>query len=441
MIRVISTEEEFKGLCEEVAKKKCTAIPIFSDPKKHLAVNILSLLIIFINDEIIVVPFNHNDAVSLSPSLLNQLIPFHMSVPFKKDMMYVLKQGNIIDISTEKYDGNNSIAECSTFYPKIILDMQLKYQQYKNANKCIPLMKWVEFAEAYYSQLNDTYSQSKYLMNDISIPIYYFIEQSGLKVDSNILIEHFGEKVKKFIHDGFVYSNYWPYTTTGRPTNTFGINFSALNKSDGSRKSFVSRFENGTLILIDFESFHLRLIADLIDFPQPTEPFHEYLGKEYFKVAELTAEQYDEGKQRTFSYLYGDDRHGSPIAFFDAVYRWREAFWIDAQLKGYFVTKSGRKMFLSNIECPTKSKTFNYLLQATESEESAKLLYNLIPLYKNAQSKLILYTYDSILIDFCQDDGVTLLQQTKSTLEHGGHYPVRMYSGQNYHEMDKKLTF
>ena len=51
--------------------------------------------------------------------------------------------------------------------------------------------------------------------------------------------------------DGLVYSEYNPYTTTGRPSNRFGgTNFAALNKTDGSREKYISRFDGGMLVII-----------------------------------------------------------------------------------------------------------------------------------------------------------------------------------------------
>ena len=44
---------------------------------------------------------------------------------------------------------------------------------------------------------------------------------------------------------GYVFSEYNLFTSTGRPSNRFGgINFAALNKKDGSRERFISRYSS-----------------------------------------------------------------------------------------------------------------------------------------------------------------------------------------------------
>jgi hypothetical protein len=56
-----------------------------------------------------------------------------------------------------------------------------------------------------------------------------------------------------------LYSQYNLWTTTGRPSNSFGsVNFAALPPE--KRKGFVA--ENDSLIEFDFDAYHLRLIAD-----------------------------------------------------------------------------------------------------------------------------------------------------------------------------------
>ena len=71
----------------------------------------------------------------------------------------------------------------------------------------------------------------------------YQIERNGLKT-----------------YEKIVYSEYNPYTSTGRPSNRFGgMNFAALNKSDGSREQFISRFNNGVLVEMDFDRIPFKI--------------------------------------------------------------------------------------------------------------------------------------------------------------------------------------
>jgi hypothetical protein len=94
---------------------------------------------------------------------------------------------------------------------------------------------------------------------------------------------------------------------------------------------------------------------------------------------------------------------------------------------------------LDRIEDPSPSKLFNYLLQLREMEVGMQGIFNLIPLFEGKNSKVVLYTYDSILIDFDFGDGAQLLKDIVATLEQDKKYPVRIYSGPSYNSL-KNVT-
>ena len=134
---------------------------------------------------------------------------------------------------------------------------------YKELNDCIPLMKWYEVLKAMPVTNNIIQSSITY---SSAIRTLGRLEGAGVKVEEEKFIDSFSLSTD-YIKRGLVYTQYNPYTTTGRPSNRhLNINYSALNKSDGSRGCFISRNPNGTLIQFDYESYHIRLIAKLIGY-------------------------------------------------------------------------------------------------------------------------------------------------------------------------------
>ena len=83
--------------------------------------------------------------------------------------------------------------------------------------------------------------------------------------------------------NNLVFGQYNMMTPTGRPSNAFGnVNYAALNEKTGQRDCFTSRFgDDGLLIMVDYESYHLRLLANFLDYDLPRTSLHEYLGKLY----------------------------------------------------------------------------------------------------------------------------------------------------------------
>ena len=178
----------------------------------------------------------------------------------------------------------------------------------------IPIMKWGEVLREIVGEWNliDTIEW----VDDTMIPLLSDIERYGIGVDTEKFIDRWKDNQKHIRtteQGNVVYTEYNPYTITSRPSNRHGgVNFSALNKKDGSRESFIP--PDGSLFLqFDYDIYHVRLIGKLIKYKLPDTSVHQWLADQY-------GCSYDESKGRTFRILYGgvsdEDRK---IPFFDKV--------------------------------------------------------------------------------------------------------------------------
>jgi DNA polymerase I-like protein with 3'-5' exonuclease and polymerase domains len=206
-----------------------------------------------------------------------------------------------------------------------------------------------------------------------------------------------------------------------------------MNKEDGTRAAFYSRFERGALVEMDFDSYHVRLIAKMIGYELPASSIHDYLGRFYFGVDELTDEQRDESKAITFRLLYGGiDREFLSIPFFaqvnDFVYKiwdkWKRTGCVETPILKRNICREG----LQNM---TANKLFNYYLQAVETEVSVRKLQQVQEMMVPYTSCMILYTYDSVLFDINYQEARELLPQIKAVLEQGN-FPVKTKVGDIY---------
>ena len=80
------------------------------------------------------------------------------------------------------------------------------------------------------------------------------------------------------------------------------------------------------------------------------------------------------------------------------------------------------------------NKLVNYLIQLSETEYNMKMFSRLIPFVEKHKSRLILYNYDSVLIDFCMEDGLDFLTKVKEIMENDK-FPTKIKYGTNYHDM------
>ncbi len=220
----------------------------------------------------------------------------------------------------------------------------------------------------------------------------------------------------------FEYTEYHPFTLTGRPSNHFNnINYAGLNKEDGSRKRFVSRNENGFLFEVDLTGFHLYLIYLIMGKEFPSDPYKEL---SQFYEPNLDPKSY------TFKQIYGTvDEHLREIEPFKSI--------VNLQQSIYETYKEGNlKTFLFGrpitIQGLNQTKLFNYMLQNLETEFNAGLINDLMSRLDGKNTKLILYTYDSFLFDYSPKDTPAII---KSILETFKEIPFHLKAGFNYNEL------
>ena len=287
-----------------------------------------------------------------------------------------------------------------------------RYYSLKNINEVIPIYKHLEYCdkiskniESIWNDRNKINFDSYEKYNNDAMLALYSIEKSGIRVK-----ECFNEKSKRHLSDGKLFTNYSLYTTTGRPSNSFGgINFAALD--DDKRQLIIPN--NDYLVEFDYDACHVRLIANLIDYKFPEGSAHDHLAKLYGVDRE-------EGKKLTFQYLYGgipwDVIQLNP--FFDSVNNLITVLWEEFNKTGKIETPIyKRPIFKHNHNEITKTKLFNYYIQAVETEQNIKIIIELQRYLYMIKSSLILYTYDSFLIDFDERDGEKALKNIKKILE------------------------
>jgi len=305
-----------------------------------------------------------------------------------------------------------------------------KFYNVKKLNEIIPLCKHNEYCSDIYKGMARAYTgENDDYMNDV-VKAFTSIEKNGIKVSEDIC-DIFDMRVKKHISDGKLYSQYNLWTTTGRPSNSFGsVNFAALPPE--KRKGFVA--ENDYLVEFDFDAYHLRLIADLVNYDFGKDSVHEHLAEHY----ECS---YEESKQRTFKLLYGgiDKKTREKVPFFDLTHEYINRKWNEINTHNLVSTDIyRRKLLFKNYDDLNRNKVFNYLIQAYETESNIKKILSIQNYLLKRKTKLVLYGYDSFLFDFSQQDGVETLRDIKLLLEEGRHF-TKSKMGLNYGEM-KDIT-
>ena len=414
---VITNPDDIIKLTNRLQEETAYVYPVAVDAFLHPVQNKLSSLHFRFDDgTFYTVSVNHPDAPHFEIDLSRS---YKLVTLYQKELRHLTNAVNVIDLATMLHLNNEVIPIYREFYTMGIHQIKNQFK-FKNLHYSIPLTSWVETAEAFLQHCEHLhkryesmeFEQSFQFINQVTIPTLATIEKSGIQTT-----------------DGLVYSDYNIYTSTGRPSNAFGgINFAALNKNDGTREKFISRFgENGTLVQFDYEAFHLRLAGKLMDYYLPPTSLHTYLAQQYYGNYTITKEQYEESKARTFALMYGQSDDTGGVEFFQKIKEYSSKLWDEYRQNGFVLSGTGRKVTLTD---PSKNKVFNYMMQLTETEEAIQRV-NKVCQFLN---RVILYTYDAILLDIPNDE-LHLMDKVAEILSEGG-FPVRQYRGHNYNELN-----
>lgn len=425
---------------DSIADNTKLAIPILSDHQKHRCENRISFIYLydFDTETEYVIGCNHNDLEKNDAAWISQVN--------WGSVLFSYKNAVLKDYGVDSWD----IDICYWLQYNTPLEIGLSddittyhkwYRMIHNVNDIVPIVSYIEYCQNIVDNFKEClldiqFDKTLNFYNNIVLDNFRQIENSGIEVDSEI--------VKKFFNKpaDILYSQYFPYTSTGRPSNRFGgINFAALEKTNGVREMIKVKGPDKFLIEYDYDSHHVRLVAKLIGYQLPDGNLHDYFGRQYFNTPVLTEEQYNESKGITFKMLYGNiTPEYADIKFFKLVHQYRKELWAEFKLNGFIdapLTK--RKIYYKNFEDMAPNKLFNYVLQGYETDVNNLMLSKILKYLYQKKSKLILYTYDSFLFEYNTIDGKEFINDIGNILNDYG-MKASWKVGKNYNQMKKINT-
>ena len=313
----------------------------------------------------------------------------------KKEFLHytILKQLVDITLGSPPYIPPQTTAH-STLYRR--------FPDLLTVNQLVPITKHYEVCEQVYDDLEhrvNTVVNPFY--NDRATLVFNAIERNGIKIDKNEFEKHFHP-----VENDVVYTSYNYKTLTTRPSNKFGgVNYAALSHKDGSRKSFIPH--NDIFVEFDIGAYHPTLAAMLVDYDFGSGDIHQAFADMY-KV------DYAKAKELTFKQLYGGvfDNY-KDLPFFKATSEYIRTTWETFQTEGVITCPISNYEYKRDVlENMNPQKLFNYILQNMETSLNVEVLFRIFKLLKGRNTKLVLYTYDSFLLDVDNSE-LEVLEQIK----------------------------
>ena len=424
-MNIIESIDELNELKEKLETETSVWYPMWVDNDKHPNNTHISFIFVHTQSDKYILTQQHTDALSLS----NEQICGVLNTAGEK---WVFQKKKLLQSFTDVREGLNDVDTAYFLKHGETIDYSQPIQQlvapylhkgYKeDIIQSIPILKLCEAVENELKRVINQKSKTYNWYNDIFIPTLARIEQFGIRVDGKKFIDRWPQALKNCTSENIVYTEYNPFTVTGRPSNRHGgINYAALNKTDGSRDVFVS---DGIYLQMDYNAYHPRLIGKLIKFDMPDGNVHEWLAEQY-------GCDVNEGKGITFRLLYGGiDDDFRQIPYLNAVADYIDELWMETQKRGFLQTPH-RIIPLDWIEQPNPQKVFNYLLQAVETEINVDKMKRILDYIEGSEISFCLYTYDSFLFDVPVDVDRNIIKGLKQIIEDGG-FPIKASWGLDY---------
>ena len=288
----------------------------------------------------------------------------------------------------------------------------LYYREHKDnleLNLIIPIVKHYELCETIFRDLkaNINIEKTKYdeFFNSRVSMVFNAIERNGVRIHNETFEEYFHP-----VDGEYVYTQFNLKTTTTRPSNKFkNVNYAALNKENGCRKSFIPR--NNRFVEIDISAYHPSLAARLTNYEFATNDIHSHF-------ATLYNVDYKKSKELTFKQLYGGVfENYKKLEFFQGIEKYVGDNWKKFQSDGFIECPvSGYRYEKEKLQNMNPQKLFNYVLQNLETSMNVRILWDMFCILRNCKTKLVLYTYDSFLFDL-DDSEENILEEIKNVFK------------------------
>ena len=305
----------------------------------------------------------------------------------KKEFLHYFILKTLFDITLNSPPYIQEYTQAHTFFYN-------KYPNKKDVNRIIPIVKHYEYCEKTFEDLKPRINEPiNEFYNNRATVVFNAIEQSGLRINREEFEPRFHLHDSEFVHTQFNFK-----TLTTRPSNRFGgVNYAAINKENGDRKCFIPR--NDLLFELDISAYHPTLLAKLVDYDFGDKDIHQ-------SFAEMYGVDYQKAKELTFKQLYGGVfKEYENLEFFKKVKAYTDDLWDTFQYGGSFECPISKHVYTKELlEDMKPQKLLNYVLQNLETATNVCILWEIMKLLRGKNTKLVLYTYDSFLLDLDRDE-------------------------------------
>jgi hypothetical protein len=345
---------------------------------------------------------DHSETMSIGKTYIEKILQHTDTVYVrdKKSFLYYFQLNKVVDISSLK-NADTTLEPVFDIFYRLHINKQ-------DINKIIPVSKHYEVCENIYNKLQQVILEPKpdYVKFYSKGALAFFgIEKNGIKINKDKFYKYYEPNNESYsIYNDRIFTQYNLNTTTRRPSNAFNsINFAALKKDNHSRSSFIP--SNNEFLEIDISAYHPTLAAKLVGYEFNNPDIHS-------EFAALYNVDYKTAKELTFKQLYGGVfKEYQHLEFFQKVQKYTSKAWEEFESSRIFTAPVSNYIFEKDkLKDMNPQKLFNYILQNLETSTNIQILLKIHKILANKNTKIVLYTYDSFLLDWDEDEEQELEQ-------------------------------
>tara|TARA_R110000765_G_scaffold7516_3_gene24529 strand:+ start:655 stop:1914 length:1260 start_codon:yes stop_codon:yes gene_type:complete len=332
---------------------------------------------------------DHSETLPLNIDIIiSQLNAFKkIYVRDKKEFLHYFILKDLYDITLNSPPYIQEYTQTHNFFNS-------KYPNKLDVNRIIPIVKHYEYCEKLFNNLKSRINEPiNDFYNSKTSVVFNALEQSGLRIDRGEFQSRFHDVSGEYVHTQFNFK-----TLTGRPSNKFGgVNYASLNKENGDRKCFIPR--NNFLFELDIGAYHPTLLGKLVGYDFGEEDIH-------MAFSEMYGVDYQKSKELTFKQMYGGVfEQYKELEFFKKMKVYTDDLWARFQNEGSIECPISKHIYKKDeLEDMKPQKLLNYVLQNLETAMNVCILWEIFKILKGKNTKLVLYTFDSFLLDVDENE-------------------------------------
>lgn len=266
----------------------------------------------------------------------------------------------------------------------------------------------------------------------------YLLSKKKIHINKQQILKHFGFNIYKKMKNQYVSQHLSISPENSRPISIHNkINLLTLSKSGNKRKCFIPS-DNKMFLLFDYIASNISIICKLIQY----NPGNQIYQKLYNLLKKNNEEvSLDKKKNVVLKTIYSSDLiKYKQIEFYNSVYKISQILYQQYRENGQIYSYISQKPIVLDGKYIKKNILLNRFIMNLETQINLFILFCLLVISNNNSYNVLLYIYDSFLMQFNKQSIVEDFNQLQPIITMFDQFKISISIGSDYKSI-KKIEF